>query len=196
MKKTLTAITVILLLMLSSCTITKKYHITDSSLIQEDEHDGIKVKCEYLDRQEIIKRHGAKNNPFLAPPMIITPHPAIIFELTITNMEETAVKLDIRDIDLYYNDKSYMPMSQSDMEIKIDDDEIKGFYKNKQRKMAEKKMLSNVETIPGMSEKKGYLVFMRNFKKKGNAELVLLFRTQDDMEAGEFTFNYDFYMKR
>ena len=58
---------------LSSCMMTSKYHITDSPILQEDESGGVKIQCTYLDRNEIIKRHGTRHNPFLAPPKVITP---------------------------------------------------------------------------------------------------------------------------
>ena len=188
--------TIIILLSLTGCMMTTKYHITESPVLQEDEHDGIEVQCLYLDREAIIKRHGTKGNPFLAPVMLATPHPAIIFELTIKNLEEAPLKLDIRDIDFYFSDKSYRPMSMSLMNDKIDDYAENGFDKTKQKRLAKAYMLGDIKKIPGNSEVKGYLVYMKGFKDRGEGELLLPFKTPDGYEAGEFTFYYSFIMSK
>ena len=187
--------TIIILLSLTGCMMTTKYHITESPVLQEDEHDGIEVQCLYLDKEAIKTRHGLKNNPFLPPPMLATPKYMIIFELKIKNLEEAPVKIDIRDIHLYYKDKRYSAVSKNQMEMKIDDFTEKGTDKAIQKRIAKNYMLGDIRTIEGLSETKKYLVFMSGFKDRGDAELILPFKSIDDLEAGEFMFYYDFKLK-
>ena len=175
---------------------TPKYHTTDSPLLQSDENSGIEVQCLFLDKEAILKRHGVKNNPFLAPPMIATPQPILIFELKINNMEPAPIKLDIRDIEFYYKDKRYRAMSKSQIYDKIDEFGDNGMDKRKQKRVAIGYMLGDIKTIPGNSEVIGYLVFMSGFSDRGTGELVLPFRTIDNLEITDFTFYYNFMLKK
>ncbi len=175
---------------------TPKYITTDSPVLQTDEFGGIEIQCLYLDKEAINKRHGYKNNPFVAPPMTFTPMPIIIFEITIKNTEPAPVKIDSRDIEFYYSDKSYSPMSKVQMEDKIDENTKKGTDKIKQKRIARAYMLGDIRTIPGNSEVKGYLVFMRSFKDRGEGELILPFKSSADIEICDFSFFYNFKMKR
>ena len=187
---------IIMLFALNSCMMTTKYHISEDPILQEDEQDGIYVKCLYLDREAIIKKHGTKTNPFLSPTNLITPKTIIIFELTINNKDEAPLKLDKRDILFYYNNKSYKSMSKSQMEDKIDEADLKGLDRQKQKNIASRYMFKDITIIPGNSEHKGYLIFMKGFEDRGEGDLNLQFKSVDDLSAGDFTFYYDFVIKK
>ncbi len=182
------------LLSFSSCQ-TAKYPISESPALQKGEINGIDVECLYLDEAVIKTRHGSKNNPFLPVPMIFTPQPAIIFELKIINKDSAPLKIDMRDVEFYYNDKSYRPMSKLDMEIKIDDTAEKGTDRVKQKRIAKAYMLGDIKKIEGNSEAKGYIVYMAGFKDRGKADLTLFFKSLDNIDAGEIKFNYNFKLK-
>ena len=195
MKKILITLA-ILLLILSGCVMTTKYHITDSPLLQYDDSDGIEVQCLYLDREAITKRHNYKGNPFLAPEMVFTPTYSIIFELKIKNKENSPVKLDIRDIEFYYNDRRYRATSKSQIEDKINEYSRNGTDRLKQKRIAKAFMLGDIRTIPGNGEVKAYLVFMSSFPDRGEGELILPFKSQDGINITDFSFNYNFQLKR
>ncbi len=182
--------------MLVSCQSSAVYHVAENPALQRSENNGIIVECRYLDRAAIETRHGKDGNPFLAPPYIFTPQYAIIFELKILNNDGAPLKLDIRDVEFYYNDKRYRPMSKSAMEMQIEELTEKGSNRIKQERIAKMFMLGDVKNIEGNSEAKGYLVFMGAMKDKGNGELTLTFLTQDNLEAGELKFNYDFRLNK
>ena len=187
-------ISVLFVLSLTAC-ITPKYYETDSPLIQEDEDYGIKIKCSFIDHETIVERHGFKHNPFLPPPMVVTPQPILVYEFTIKNLEEAPIKLDIRDVNFYFNGKSYRPVSKVQIEDKINEFGDSGMDKGRQRRTAKRFMLGDIRVIDGMSEVKGYLLFMGSFREKGETEMNVPFRTINNLEAGDFTFYYDFIKK-
>ncbi len=180
---------------LNSCMITPKYHITDSYKVQENENDGIRIKCTYLNREDIIKRHGTKHNPFLAPYRVMTPQPVIIFELEITNLEEGVIKLDQRKIDFFYNDKNYTPMSRLKMRMKIEDEVTKGSERLRQERIVKQYMFNDIEKIKGNQTVTKYIIYMRNLKDRGESELVIPIYTIDGLEAADFSFFYNFTTK-
>lgn len=194
-KNLLFAVLFVFSALLVSCQFTSPYLAAQGPVAQVAEGNDITVKCTYLDPVAIEARHGYRYNPFFAPELSFTPQKMLVFELEITNTDSAPVKLDIRDINLYYNDKAYRPMSTVQMEKKIDD------YAESQSRIREKRvartyMYENIETIEGNSVKAKYLVFMANFKDKGDVELDLPLKTPDNFDAGEFTFKYSFKLTR
>lgn len=158
--------------------------------LQHAEMNGIAVDCLYMNYKDIEKKHGYKANPFLPPDLGLTPKQMIVFDLTITNKEAAPIKLDSRVIELYFGDKRYPPMSAVDMERKIDEYAEKG-DNLKEGRVAKAHMLPNITTIRGNSTTSGYLVFMGTFRGKDvPAELALSFKTADEGNAGDITFNY------
>ena len=194
MKKILLIFIIFFSLLIIGC-VTPKYHESESSIVQSDDINDIEVKCRFLSHNDIINIHGFKHNPFVDPPIVLTPKPVLVFELTIQNREEAPIKLDIRDIEFFYNDKSYKPLSKVQIEDKINEFGDNGMDKAKQKRIASAYMLGDIKKIEGNSTVKGYLVFMGGFKDKGSSELYLPFKTVDSYEAGNFTFYYDFRRK-
>ena len=197
MKKSLLIFfTIMLLLSLTGCMMTTKYHITDSPVLQKDENSDIEIQCLYLDREMIVKRHGTKHNPFLPPQMAFTPKTAIIFELRIKNNDSAPMKLDIRDIYFYFNNIHYNAMSKTQIEDQISDLATNSMDRIKQERIAKAYMLGDIKTIEGNSTAKGYLVFMSGFKDRGEGELVLPFRTVSGDDITDFSFYYNFNMNK
>ena len=194
MKKILLLFIIFFSLLVIGC-VTPKYHESESPIVQSDNINDIEVQCRFLSHDDIVKIHGFKHNPFLNPPMVITPQIVLVFELTIKNQEEAPIKLDIRDIEFIYGDKTRKPLSKVQIEDKIDEFNDHGLEKARQRRIASAFMLGDIKKIEGNSTVKGYLVFMGGFKDRGNSELYLPFKTIDNFEAGDFTFYYDFRTK-
>lgn len=183
----------IFVLILSSCMHSEPYHRSESPMLQVAELNDIHVECLYLDRNDIIKRHGLKENPFLAPSLSFTPRQILIFELNIFNNDSAPLRLDTRDVNLYFNNL-YKPLRTIQMDEKIvsfSDSPVHSYEQNKARQY----MLPNVTIIPAYSSRKGYIVFMAQFQGKGKAELVIDFTSEQELPAGEFKFDYDLIMK-
>ncbi len=187
--------TVFLFSFLVSCQ-TSKFHIAEGPILQTAEVNGIYVECLYLDEEAIKKRHGTSDNPFLPVFMVFTPKPAIVFELKIVNMDSAPLKIDSRDIQFYFNDKNYRPFTKVQMEMQIDDTVEKGSDRLKQKKIAKTYMLGDTRTIEGNSEVKGYLVYMAGFPDRGKAELILPFKSLDNIDTGEIKFDYNFKLNK
>ncbi len=192
---TVSLLVVIFTILLTGCT-TPKYHKTDSPILQTDEYADIEIQCLYLDREMILKRHGIKHNPFLPPQMSFTPKTAIIFEIKIKNNDSAPMKLDIRDVQFYFNDMDFRAMSKTQMEDQIDEFSTNGMDKIKKGRTAKAYMLGDIKIIEGNSEAKGYLVFMSGFKDRGDAELVLPFKGISGDDITDFSFHYSFGMKK
>ena len=179
---------------LFSCQMTQPYQVSEGPVMQTAEASDIFVECTFLDQKTIEARHGFSDNPFLSPPLIITPQRMIVFELKITNNDSAPLRLDIRDISFYYNDMRYSPMSTVQMEQKIDN-----FSESRttvrENRVARSYMLPNVTHIEGNSKETGYIVFMDSFRDRGDGELILGFTTEGRNPVAEVNFNYSFIMK-
>lgn len=185
-----TAILTITTLIFFACGMTEPYLAPEAAEeFQVQEIEGIIVKCKALTQPEIKRRHGARTNPFLPPPMMITPKQMIIYELEITNNDSAPLKMDIRDITLYYNEADIIPMSPKDMDDKITD---YSESKLKEKRIAKEFMFSNVEIIDGNSTVKGYIIFMATLRTGIDAEFVTGFRTIDNDDAGSVSFKYNY----
>lgn len=176
-----------------SCGMTKPYFAPEpGEEFQMQEANEIIVKCRNLSQSEIKKMHGTRTNPFTPPPMMVTPQKMIIYELEITNNDTAPLKIDIRDINLFYNDKDIRPMSQKDMYDKITAYSDKS-NKLREKRVAKKFMFPNVKTIAAGSTVKGYIVFMATIRGQGfDAEFVPAFRTVSNDDAGSVSFKYKY----
>ncbi len=183
-----------IILTLPSCMQLDPYHKSETPVLQISEANDIQVECVYLDREEIISRHGLKENPFLAPSLSFTPRQMLVFEVNIMNNDSPLLVLDNRDVRLYFNNNLYKPLRTIQMEEKIESfsDSSINTYENK---IAKKYMLPNVVKIKGNSSRKGYLVFMGQMDAKGKAELMMDFTSEKGLLSGEMTFEYDLVME-
>ena len=180
-----------ILLLISSCDTAKPFLKTAEPPLQVVEQNGVQVECLYLNYNDMEKRHGWKANPFLPPDLGLTPQQMIVFELKITNKENAPVVLSLKNIELFFGDKRFIPLSGRDMEAKIDDFADEKTDKLKENSIAQEFMLPGLTTIKDNRTQKGYLVFMGAFRGKDiPTELFLSFTTPDKKTAADITFNY------
>lgn len=184
-----------LCVLLSGCLSERKYHMAENDAMQTDSADGITVTCEFLDEGVMREKYGNTDNPFISPDMTVTPWYIFVFEVTIKNETDKIVKYDAREVNFYFGEKSSRPMSERDMNDKIKEYD-NGGSKLKQQRIARRTMYRNTERIMAGDNFKKYIVFMNNFRQRGEAELEIPLFTQDGSIAGEFSFEYSFLKKK
>ena len=180
----------------SGCLANKKIHQVENDARIEKEQNGITVICEYLDEDHLRKRHGFDNNPYIDKAFALTPVYSLVFEVEIKNNTGMMIKYDSREVDLFFGEKSTRPASINDMEDKINEDsEVKGSVKLNQLRTAKNTMYKNIVRIaPGESYKR-YVVFINNFRARGEVILDMPLVYQNGNVAEEFEFTYNMVKK-
>ena len=175
----------------SGCFTTKKYHIAKNDAKQVQEKNGITVISEYLDEGQLVKRHGRNDNPFIDKEFALTPVYSLVFEVEIKNKTSMMVKYDSRETELIFSDRATRAAVVSDIESRLDEEKnTKGSSKLAQIRLARKVMYRNIVRIKPGESYKAYIVFINNFRQRGDTtfELPLLYNNGNIAE--EFVFTY------
>ena len=175
----------------SGCLSTKKYHVAQNDARQFQEKNGITVISEYLDEGQLVKRHGRNDNPFIDKEFALTPVYSLVFEVEIKNNTSTMVKYDSRETELIFSDRATRAAVVSDIESRLDEEKnTKGSSKLAQLRFERKVMYRNIVRIQPGEKYKAYIVFINNFRQRGDVtfELPLLYNSGNVAE--EFVFNY------
>ena len=175
----------------SGCLSTKKYHVAENNAKQTLEQNGITVICEYLDEGKLVKRHGRDDNPYIDKEFALTPVYSLVFEVEIRNKTSMVVKYDSRETELYFGEKSTRASVVSDIESRLEDEKnTKGSSKLAQVRLAKKTMYRNIVRIRPGESYKAYVVFINNFRQRGECvfDLPLLYNSGNVAEEFEFTY--------
>ena len=175
----------------SGCFTTKKYHIAQNDAKQVKEQNGITVISEYLDEGQLAKRHGKEDNPFIDKDFALTPVYSLVFEVEIKNKTSMLVKYDSRETELIFSDRATRAAVVSDIESKLEEEKnTKGSSKLAQLRLARKVMYRNVVRIKPGESYKAYIVFINNFRQRGDVRFELPLLYNNGNVAEEFVFNY------
>ena len=175
----------------SGCLSTKKYHVAENDIKQTKEQNGITVICEYLDEGELIKRHGREDNPYIDKEWALTPVYSLVFEVEVKNKTSMAVKYDCRQTELFFGEKSTRAAVVGDIESKLEDEKnTKGASKLAQVRLAKKTMYRNIVRIRPGESYKAYVVFINNFRQRGECVLNFPLLYNNGNVAEEFEFTY------
>ena len=181
----------------SGCLSTKKYHVAENDIKQTKEQNGITVICEYLDEGELIKRHGREDNPYIDKEWALTPVYSLVFEVEVKNKTSMAVKYDCRQTELFFGEKSTRAAVVGDIESKLEDEKnTKGASKLAQVRLAKKTMYRNIVRIRPGESYKAYVVFINNFRQRGECVLNFPLLYNNGNVAEEFEFTYQLAKKK
>lgn len=176
----------------SGCLSTKKYHVAQDNKKQTQEKDGITVICEYLDEGDLVKRHGRNDNPFIDREFVLTPVYSLVFEVEIKNNTSMVVKYDSRETELIFSDRSTRAAVVADIEARMEDEKnTKGTSKLTQVRLARKVMYKNIVRVRPGERYKAYVVFINNFRQRGEVlfDLPLLYNSGNVAEEFEFKYS-------
>lgn len=181
----------------SGCLSTKKYHVAENDIKQTKEQNGITVICEYLDEGDLIKRHGREDNPYIDKEWALTPVYSLVFEVEVKNKTSMAVKYDCRQTELFFGEKSTRAAVVGDIESKLEDEKnTKGSSKLAQIRLAKKTMYRNIVRIRPGESYKAYVVFINNFRQRGECVLNFPLLYNNGNVAEEFEFTYQLAKKK
>ncbi len=175
----------------SGCLSTKKYHVAENDIKQIQEKNGITVICEYLDEGVLVKRHGRQDNPYIGKEFALTPVYSLVFEVEIKNNTSMAIKYDSRATELLYGERSTRAAVVGDIESRMEDEKnTKGSSKLAQVRLAKKTMYRNIVRVRPGESYKAYVVFINNFRQRGEClfDLPLLYNNGNVAEEFEFTY--------
>lgn len=138
------------------------------------ENDDISATIDYLPPPVLNARYRVKLNPFIAPPMFVTPVEFLVFNVTIRNMTDDRL-IDLESTELWYGDTSYRPLSPSSLTIFWETmdatEDVKGpdrvqFFRLIETELATRSGRPVEDTAAGL------LVFRGRFPKSGSARLT------------------------
>ena len=158
---------------------------------QIKEQNGITVISEYLDEGELVKRHGREDNPYIDKEFVLTPVYSLVFEVEIKNKTSMMVKYDSRETELIFSDRSTRAAVVADIESRLEDEKnTKGASKLAQIRLAKKTMYRNIVRIKPGESYKAYVVFINNFRQRGDVTFELPLMYNNGNVAEEFVFEY------
>lgn len=188
--QTVTILLSLLTALLSSCASINEFSVTS------DEHQrqfaDVSLSLRYLDREELIARHGLEANPFVDYPGTVTRKQQImVFEMEVSSIE-TPILIKQKNINLEFGDQRESPISEYHMK------EMWVKYHSKREKDIRNRIIGqNVSqgelTADPSAPLKTYLVFVDKFPLYGDAVLSLPIMTADLKDQGiiEFPFSFD-----
>lgn len=90
----LVAILILLFLSIMACQSILPAKMEDLSVSGSAENEVCDVYVMSVDRDTLYERFGKTNNPFIAPPMLITPRYFYVFSVTVTAKQNVTVQTD------------------------------------------------------------------------------------------------------
>ena len=181
----------------SGCLSTKKYHIAQDNTVQTQEKNGITVVCHYLDEGELIKRHGKNDNPYIDKEFALTPVYSLVFEVEIKNKTSMMIKYDSRETEISFGERTARAAVIGDIESRLDEEKnTKGSSKLAQIRLAKKTMYRNIVRIQPGESYKAYVVFINNFRQRGECFMNLPLMYSSGNVAEEFDFTYQLAKSR
>ena len=107
------------------------------------------------------------------------------------------VKYDSRETELFYGEKSTRAAVIGDIETRMEDEKnTKGASKLAQIRLAKKTMYRNIVRIKPGESYKGYVVFINNFRQRGDCVLNFPLMFSSGNVAEEFEFKYQLAKKK
>jgi hypothetical protein len=170
---------------LVGCDTTGKAIVAPAEPTQKLERDGITLTLRYLDEKSLKTDFGTGANPFLTSYHRLSFRRFLVFEVTLHNQSAVPVELTLNRCTLDYGAKQTEPTNRFQLTNywgSLDDDQRIVAQK---KKLIDRYVLPNVATVPVGSTRFGYLVFMGNLPREGEAVVrVPVFR-----EGGSVSFD-------
>ncbi len=168
-------------LILTGCTSTREYSVTGDSF--EKDFADVHVSIAYLDREELLARHGNDGNAFIDFPANLGQKRLMVFELKVDTVD-TSIKIKHKHITLNYGGKVASPLSYFLLE-----EMWKPFNKSSMEAGVRGKMAG--QFVSGGTLKAGpgkplsvYIVFAKNFPVFGDAVFTMPISTSDGTDEG------------
>ena len=180
--------------LLSSCASTPALavQIEPSQRVQTDD---FALTLTFLDESELKRRHGERDNPFIAPQGLLMPERFIPFDLTITSRGRPLV-LALNQIEISYGGLTANPTNQFHFglywEKRDQEGGTSGADVNARQRLIRRTVAPNRVRVGGGSSESTMLLFRENFPQFGNAVItaVILDETGRPVDRAVFTFEF------
>ena len=188
--------------LLIGCSTGKRVVMTNASASTQARDIGLEMSLRYLNEEEIYKRFGEKNNPFISEDTALGMNQFIVFELTVIPQSgfngPYIVELD--SIELQFGSVNTSPQNRFhitsfwDHKIKRDD-RYSQWSMGKVGSVIKRSVLPNQFTVQRDGRIRQLLVFQGGFPKYGNATVYIPVLKEDGV-AANVKFNLEFGYKK
>ena len=125
----MTSALLILLFIITGCgSLKSKPPLSAEQAYQRIENEDVVLEFTFLDQDILTQRHGTKDNPFLPPPIVLTPYRFYVFNLTITAKQ--SISLSTGHFIMKIGSKNFRPSTR---------DSLKSLWKGIEEDYASKK---------------------------------------------------------
>jgi len=173
---------------LAGCGTTRNAITAPAEATRKVEKDGISLTLRYIDDAALKQDFGTGANPFLTEYYRLTFRRILVFELTLRNQSGVPVEVETTRCELDYGTKRIEAINRFQLGSyweSLDDDRR---IVNKKRTLIERWVLPNRARVADGGTLFGYLVFMGNLPRTGEAKVyVPVFR-----EGGSLSFQADY----
>ena len=183
------------ILLLANCS-TDRFTIQSKDMQPQSQtmHDTT-IRMKYTNEEELEKRFGTVNNPFISPPSAIGLNRIMVFDVQLASTMHIVVQL--KRVELQLGGKNKNPMNRFHLsqfwENRIKDSENhRGWNSSKTRKVINNTVLPNELTVVPDSASDGLIVFRGKFPNYGTATVYVPIFAQDGRPLTTFRFNFEF----
>ncbi len=163
---------------------------------------NIKMTLTHLTDEVLIKRFGAKSNPFIAPRSLMGINDFSVFEVVVQNntqagsMEDASITVVLKGIRLLYGGRSIAPINQFKLSDIWDNEgrhaHGREYDISKMKYTVKRYVFPNTLKIPTGDTYSGIIVFMGRFPAYGEGSVHIPVMTADKELIGIFHDEFEF----
>ena len=162
------------------CSTGKRMLMTEPSASKDARDIGLEMSLRYVDREELYKRFGKKNNPFIPQEAALGMNQFLVFELTVIPQSgfDGPYVVELGSIELQFGSVNTSPQNRFhitsfwDREIRRDD-RYSGWSMGKMTAVVKRSVLPNKFTVQRDERVRELLVFKGGFPKYGTATVYI-----------------------
>jgi hypothetical protein len=182
------------LLLLAACQSGPRTPAVQDDSARTASDPAVEMAARYLGEEELVRRFGTEDNPFLAPPFTLQGLVFMVFELDLKGVgQETAFRLN--QMELQFGGKAVVPTNEF---------QLSGFWETRMahreeadmsafralERLVKRELLPNSFTLAPGAGRRGLLVFIARFPRFGQAELTAPALRQDGSPYRVFRFEF------
>lgn len=184
---------------------TQKRFVRETGPIAITAEDlGMTLSLRYVSNDEIVKRFGKKNNPFLAPASLLSMNQFLLFELSIVTDQSVTSPFTVQlaDMEIQFGGINTSPTNRflltslwnRELRPQMEDKKYSGWTMGKIKSVVKKNIFPNEFQIKRGDRQRGLLLFKGSFPKYGEA-VVYVPVVKDGIVAQNFSFTMEFGSK-
>ncbi|TVR05227.1 MAG: hypothetical protein EA403_03365 [Spirochaetaceae bacterium] len=197
-KSVFTMLTALVLLaatmLLSSCASTPALAVQNEPT-QRVQTDAFALTLTFLDEAELMRRHGQRDNLFIAPQGLLMPERFIPFDVTLTSSGGPLI-LALNQIEISYGGRTANPTNQFHFglywEQRDQEGSVSGSDVNARQRLIRQTVAPNRIRVAGGASESSMLLFRGNFPQFGTATITVVVLDETDRPVDRAVFTFEF----